>query len=86
MYGMRQQPTRRCTRNVLKLLLRRESDFRPGSFTVMPLTIRRLCDAVRANQLERPTKFVLMNTTENSNRGLAEPISFAQTCVAYFGR
>lgn len=42
---------------------------------------RRLCDAVRARQLERPTKFVLMNTAGNSNRDLDEPISFAQKCV-----
>ena len=42
---------------------------------------RRLCDAVRASRLERPTKFVLMNTAGNSNRDLAEPISFAQKCV-----
>ena len=42
---------------------------------------RRLCDAVKANQPENPVKFVLMNTTGNSNRDLDEPISLAQKCV-----
>ena len=42
---------------------------------------RRLCDAVKANQPENPVKFVLMNTTGNSNRNLDEPISLAQKCV-----
>ncbi len=42
---------------------------------------QRLCDAIRANGLERPTKFVLMNTAGSSNRDLAEPISFAQKFV-----
>ncbi|MFT5195531.1 MAG: hypothetical protein ACI9EW_003356 [Cellvibrionaceae bacterium] len=42
---------------------------------------RRLCDAVKANGAEAQTKFVLMNTTGNSNRDLNEPISFAQKCV-----
>ena len=42
---------------------------------------RRLCDAIKANKPENPTKFVLMNTTGNSNRDLDEPISFAQSCV-----
>ena len=39
---------------------------------------RRLCTAIRANRLEKPTKFVLMNTAGNSNHDLNEPISFAQ--------
>lgn len=42
---------------------------------------RRLCDAIKANSPEAPTKFVLMNTVGNRNRDLMEPISFAQTCV-----
>ncbi len=42
---------------------------------------RRLCEAIRANGPEAPTKFVLMNTVGNSNRDLNEPLSFAQKCV-----
>jgi len=42
---------------------------------------RRLCDAIKANGPDEPTKFVLMNTAGNSNRDLHEPISFAQKCV-----
>ena len=42
---------------------------------------RRLCMAARKKGTGRPTKFVLMNTAGNSNRDLAEPISFAQKCV-----
>lgn len=42
---------------------------------------RRLCDAIKANSPEKPIKFVLMNTTGNSNRDLNEPISFAQKSV-----
>lgn len=42
---------------------------------------RRLCDAIRASEPGAPVKFVLMNTTGNSNRDLDEPISFAQKCV-----
>ena len=42
---------------------------------------RRLCDAIRANKTETPTRFVLMNTTGNRNRDLPEPISFGQQCV-----
>ena len=42
---------------------------------------RRLCDAVRANAPVQPVKFVLMNTTGNSNRDLNEPIAFAQKLV-----
>jgi hypothetical protein len=42
---------------------------------------RRLCNAINSNNLQRPTKFVLMNTTGNRNRDLKEPISFAQKCV-----
>jgi nucleoside-diphosphate-sugar epimerase len=42
---------------------------------------RRLCNALKSNNLQSPTKFVLMNTTGNRNRDLNEPISFAQKCV-----
>ncbi len=42
---------------------------------------RRLCEAIKANNPERPIKFVLMNTAGNSNRDLDEPISFAQKSV-----
>ena len=42
---------------------------------------RRLCVAIKANESDTPIKFVLMNTTGNSNRDLNEPVSFAQRCV-----
>ncbi len=42
---------------------------------------RRLCDAIKTNRPEKPTKFVLMNTTGNRNRDLDEPISLAQKFV-----
>lgn len=42
---------------------------------------RRLCNAIEANKVESPIKYVLMNTVGNSNRDLNEPISFAQKCV-----
>jgi putative NADH-flavin reductase len=42
---------------------------------------RRLCDAIRENETKEPIKFVLMNTTGNSNRDLDERISFGQKCV-----
>ena len=42
---------------------------------------RRLCNTIEANQSEKPTKFVLMNTAGNSNRDLHEPISFSQECA-----
>jgi len=42
---------------------------------------RRLCNAIKANKAEKPTKFVLMNTAGNGNRDLREPISFGQRCV-----
>jgi NAD(P)-dependent dehydrogenase (short-subunit alcohol dehydrogenase family) len=44
-------------------------------------TISRLCKAIRANNPDQPVKFVLMNTAGNSNRDLAEPVSFAQRSV-----
>jgi nucleoside-diphosphate-sugar epimerase len=42
---------------------------------------RRLCQAVGANKPEKPVRFILMNTTGNSNRDIPEQISFAQRCV-----
>ena len=42
---------------------------------------RRLCNAIKSNNLQGSTKFVLMNTTGNRNRDINEPISFAQKCV-----
>lgn len=42
---------------------------------------RRLCNAIKTNTSEKPTRFVLMNTTGNSNRDLLEPISLAQKLV-----
>lgn len=43
--------------------------------------VRRLCGAIKANTPQKSVKFVLMNTTANSNRDLNEPISFAEQCV-----
>jgi len=42
---------------------------------------RRLCQAIKANNSDKPVKFVLMNTTGNRNRNLPEPISLGQKCV-----
>ena len=42
---------------------------------------RRLCGAVKENRPKSPVKFVLMNTTGNSNRDLNEQISIGQKCV-----
>ena len=42
---------------------------------------KRLCHAVKNHKLKSPVKFVLMNTSGNSNRDLNEPISLAQKCV-----
>jgi len=47
---------------------------------------RRLCNAIKANRPETPVKFVLMNTTGNSNRNLVERISFGQKCVIWLLR
>lgn len=47
---------------------------------------RRLCTAIRANRPDAPVRFVLMNTAGNSNRDLAEPVSFGQKCVVGFVR
>lgn len=42
---------------------------------------RRLCEAIKANQSEQLSKFVLMNTTGVRNRDLDEQISVAQHLV-----
>jgi NAD(P)H-binding len=42
---------------------------------------RRLCNAIKTNKSQKPTKFVLMNTTGNRNRDLSEPVSLAQRLV-----
>jgi len=42
---------------------------------------RRLCQAIHTNKSERATKFVLMNTTANSNRDLNESRSLAEKAV-----
>ncbi|MDX1761033.1 MAG: NAD(P)-binding oxidoreductase [Christiangramia sp.] len=43
--------------------------------------VKRLTDAIKANHPEKPVKFVLMNTSGNSNRDLNEPISISQQFV-----
>lgn len=47
---------------------------------------QRLCRAVKENRPEKPVRFVLMNTTGNSNRDLREQISFSQKCVIWLLR
>ncbi|NNE15191.1 MAG: SDR family oxidoreductase [Saprospiraceae bacterium] len=42
---------------------------------------KRLCKTIKNHQPKSPVKFVLMNTSGNSNRDLNESISFAQKCV-----
>jgi hypothetical protein len=42
---------------------------------------KRLCNAIKTNKPKSPIKYVLMNTSGNSNRDLNEPISFAHKCV-----
>jgi nucleoside-diphosphate-sugar epimerase len=42
---------------------------------------RRLCQAVAADKTDNPVRFILMNTTGNSNRDIPEQISFAQRGV-----
>jgi len=41
----------------------------------------RLCAAIKADDPEKPVKYILMNTTGNRNRDLDEPISFGQKIV-----
>jgi hypothetical protein len=49
-------------------------------------TVQLLCDAIKINSPEQPVKFVLMNTAGNSNRDLAEPISFGQRLAIWLLR
>lgn len=42
---------------------------------------RRLCQAVKNNQPEKPVRFLLMNTTGNRNGDLNEPVSLGQHVV-----
>lgn len=42
---------------------------------------RRLCQAIRTNKSDGATKFVLMNTTGNSNRDLNEPRTLAEKAI-----
>ncbi|MCP8688045.1 NAD(P)-dependent oxidoreductase [Marinobacterium sedimentorum] len=44
-------------------------------------TVRTLCQAIRQNGTAAPVRLILMNTSGNSNRDLAEKTSFGQTCV-----
>jgi len=43
--------------------------------------VHRLCQAIKANKAEDTVKFVLMNTTGNSNRDLDEKVEFSQRLV-----
>ncbi len=43
--------------------------------------VQLLCEAIAKNAPEKPVKFVLMNTTGNRNRDLAEPISVGEKIV-----
>jgi nucleoside-diphosphate-sugar epimerase len=47
---------------------------------------RRLCKAIKANTSEGPVRFVLMNTTGNSNRDIPERVSLGQTLVIWLLR
>jgi len=47
---------------------------------------RRLCGAIKVTKPEVPVKFILMNTTGNSNRDLSERISLGQRCVIWLLR
>lgn len=49
-------------------------------------TVRRLCSAIQANHSDGIVRFVLMNTTGNSNRDIPEKVSFAQACVIWLLR
>lgn len=44
-------------------------------------TVRRLTNAITANEPAKPIKYLLMNTTGNRNRDINEPISVGQKCV-----
>ena len=43
--------------------------------------VKLLCAAVKENSLERPVRFVLMNTAGNRNRDIDEPVSARQKLV-----
>ena len=47
---------------------------------------RRICEALREGDRDRPAKFVLMNTAGNSNRDLSEETSLAQKGVVFLLR
>ena len=47
---------------------------------------RRLCDAIKAGEPKSTVKYLLMNTSGNSNRDLSETISFGQQCVIWLLR
>jgi len=49
-------------------------------------TVRRLTNAITANEPAKPIKYLLMNTTGNRNRDINEPISVGQKCVIGFLR
>ncbi|MBD3225668.1 MAG: NAD(P)H-binding protein [Caldithrix sp.] len=42
---------------------------------------RRICGAIKANDPKESVRFVLMNTSGNSNRDLSEKISMGQKCI-----
>lgn len=44
-------------------------------------TVRRLCGAIQANHPNSAVRFVLMNSTGNSNRDIPERVSPGQACV-----
>ncbi|NDJ51798.1 MAG: SDR family oxidoreductase [Chloroflexi bacterium] len=54
------------------------SDIFAPPYKLVTEAVSRLCAAVKANKPDHMVKFVLLNTVGNSNRDLAEPISFAQ--------
>jgi hypothetical protein len=43
--------------------------------------VQLLCDAIKSNNQNKKVKFILMNTTGNTNRDINEKISFAQKIV-----
>ena len=47
---------------------------------------RRLCGAIKAGEPKSTVKYLLMNTSGNSNRDLSEAISFGQQCVIWLLR
>ena len=49
-------------------------------------SVRRLCEAIRKSRPDRPVKFVLMNTSGNSNRDIPERVSFSEACVIWLLR